>query len=270
MQIESISVADLNLDPSNARAHPTKNLDAIKGSLAKFGQQKPIVIDANNVVIAGNGTLEAAKALKWSTVQCVRSCLEGTDKMAFAIADNRTSELATWEDTVLRDSLTALDEVGFDLGSIGFDDEDLKQWLGEAEKVEPGCDEDEIPEQVETICKLGDLWILGDHRLLCGDSTDILQVERLMDGRKADLWLTDPPYGVAYESAGRRGKSNQHAEIKNDAMPLDKMGDFWASVAANALISTSDKASYYWFACQGGDQMMMMMSIGRAGWKVRH
>jgi len=143
MQIETILVADLHLDPSNARNHPTKNLDAIKGSLAKFGQQKTIVIDANNVVIAGNGTLEAAKALKWSTIQCVRSCLDGTDKMAFAIADNRTSELATWEDTVLRDSLTALDEAGVDLNSLGWDDEDLKQWLGEKEFVPDLPDDDE-------------------------------------------------------------------------------------------------------------------------------
>ena len=131
MQVEMIMISDIKTDRKNARKHSKKNLAAIRGSLAKFGQQKPIVIDDKNTIIAGNGTVEAAKALGWTAVGCVRSDLVGTDRTAFAIADNRTSELATWDDDILPDSLTALYEVGFDLSSIGFDAEDLKQWLGE-------------------------------------------------------------------------------------------------------------------------------------------
>ena len=143
MQVEMIMISDIKTDRKNARKHSEKNLAAIQGSLAKFGQQKPIVIDDKNTIIAGNGTLEAARALGWTAVGCVRSDLVGTDRTAFAIADNRTSELATWEDAVLRDSLTALDEIGFDLGSIGFDGDDLKQWLGEKEFVPDLPDDDE-------------------------------------------------------------------------------------------------------------------------------
>jgi DNA modification methylase len=191
-----MKISDLVPDPANVRKHSKKNLDAIKGSLARFGQQKPIVISKDNIVIAGNGTLEAAKSLKWSEIDIVRSELVGSDITAYGIADNRTGELAEWDDEALSVSLKALREDDFDLGAIGFDENDLARIIKEIEVV-PGCDEDEVTEgQVETKCQLGDLWILGNHRLLCGDSTDILQVERLMDGEKADMVFTDPPYGI--------------------------------------------------------------------------
>lgn len=138
---------------------------------------------------------------------------------------------------------------------------DLENEAGKAEI------EDDIPEQVEPKTKIGDLYALGNHRLLCGDSTDFGQVERLMNGEKADLWLTDPPYGVSYQSNGAEDK---HEKIENDDLPIEEMAEFWTKVASNALEFCSNKASYYWFACGGDQMMMMMMSIGRANWKVRH
>lgn len=120
MQIESIEISKLNLDPSNARKHPTKNINAIKGSLAKFGQQKPIVVDKNNVVIAGNGTLEAAKALGWSKINMVKTSLTGTEAIAFALADNRTSEIAEWDWDILSKTLEGLKNENFDTTLIGF------------------------------------------------------------------------------------------------------------------------------------------------------
>lgn len=113
------------------------------------------------------------------------------------------------------------------------------------------------------------------HRLLCGDSTSQEQVERLMDGEKADLWITDPPYGVSYadknEFLNAIGKANSVTKrIENDHMSIEDMAVFWEKIALNAHAATSEKTAYYWFACQGGDQMMMMMSISRANWKVRH
>jgi DNA modification methylase len=257
-----VLIADLKPDPKNARKHGEKNLAAIKASLEQFGQQRPIVCTPEGVVVAGNGTMAAAQALGWTSLQVVYTDLKGKKLKAFALADNRTAELAEWDDTVLNETLKMLKDDGFDIGSIGFD-----FTMDDTPAVEGQCDEDDVPEQVETRCKPGDLWVLGNHRLLCGDSTNVQHVERLMGGEKADLWLTDPPYGVAYN-----GKTKDALEIKNDAMPLEEMSEFWTALAASALIATTARAPYYWFACQGGDQMMMMMmmSIGRAGWKVRH
>ncbi len=194
MQVETVPLASLVEDPANARKHAPKNLEAIKGSLAKFGQQKLIVVGQNNVVIAGNGTLRAARALGWDSIDINRSDLEGTEAMAFALADNRAGELAEWDAEILGDTLKGLLDVEFDLSSIGFDSDDLAKMLGTEEPKEGLTDDDQIPEHVETRSQPGDLWILGSHRVLCGDSTDVLAVERLMGGERADMVFTDPPY----------------------------------------------------------------------------
>jgi site-specific DNA-methyltransferase (adenine-specific) len=122
MNVIKVPIASLVNDPNNARKHGTKNLSAIKGSLAKFGQQKPIVIDAKNVVIAGNGTLEAAKQLGWTHINAVVTELDDLGKMAFALADNKTSELAEWDESMLMGQLDWLDKMDFDIGDIGFDE----------------------------------------------------------------------------------------------------------------------------------------------------
>jgi ParB family chromosome partitioning protein len=121
MIIQRININDLHPDPANARKHDDKNLKAIKGSLAKFGQQKPIVVSASRVVIAGNGTLEAAKALGWTEIDVVETDLSGAEAIAFALADNRTAELAAWDDDILGKALHALREDGFDIEAIGFE-----------------------------------------------------------------------------------------------------------------------------------------------------
>lgn len=128
--LETLNIADLVFDPNNARKHSSKNLDAIKGSLTKFGQQKPIVVDKKNVIIAGNGTVAAAKDLGWKTIKAVRSELEGFMQSAFALADNRTSELAEWDFDVLKESLVKLEIEGFEIDAIGFSDFDL-DFLGQ-------------------------------------------------------------------------------------------------------------------------------------------
>jgi ParB-like chromosome segregation protein Spo0J len=125
MQVEIVALSSLVADPANVRLHPEKNLEAIKGSLKKFGQQKPIVVDKDGIVVAGNGTLAAARALGWETVAVVRTGLEGVDKVAFAIADNRTGELAEWSDPALVGVLDSLKAVEFDVSAIGFSDADI-------------------------------------------------------------------------------------------------------------------------------------------------
>jgi DNA modification methylase len=199
--------------------------------------------------------------------------LTGPDAIAFALADNRTSELASWDTDALSKSLQSLKDIDFDLSAIGFDDDDFLAMTPKAD-VEGLTDDDAIPDSVETRCKPGDLWHLGGHRLLCGDSTDILQVERLIGGEKADMVFTDPPYGVSYteknEFLNSFGTGHRLTKaIENDSMSPDKMNEFWFTALSNAFAVTSNKASYYISSLQGGD-LMMMMSIIRAGWQLKH
>lgn len=192
--IERVPIDSLTLDPSNARKHSKKNLEAIKGSLARFGQQKPIVVSEAGVVIAGNGTLEAARSLGWREIDIKRSSLKGSDITAYAVADNRAGELADWNLDVLPGTLEALGQE-FDLGEIGFDANDLAKLTKKAAKAGM-IDDEHVPEAGETRCKLGDLWQLGPHRLVCGDSSDPLVIERLMGEERADIVFTDPPYDL--------------------------------------------------------------------------
>lgn len=147
--IETLPLNVLNFDPHNARKHGAKNLDAIAGSLKQFGQRKPIVIDSQNVIVAGNGTVQAAKSLGWKTVECVRVPSDWTDDeiKAFALADNRTAELAEWNDDILAKQLIDLDDVGFDVVSIGFESfENL------VENFEPVDESPRLDEKNKTIC----------------------------------------------------------------------------------------------------------------------
>ena len=162
---ERVKCASLKPDPKNARKHSPRNLDAIKKSLERFGQQRPIVVDAKGVVIAGNGTLEAAKALGWDEIEIVRSTLKGSSATAYAIADNRTAELAEWNDDILAETLAALKVEDEALALVtGFDESEIVNAIG---GTDGPTDPDEIPEPpVEPITKTGDLWLLGDHRVL--------------------------------------------------------------------------------------------------------
>jgi len=193
MGIVDIPCAELHNDPANVRKHGEQNLAAIKASLARFGQQKPIVVNQDGVVIAGNGTLMAARALGWQTIKAVRTNLAGSEATAFAIADNRTAELAEWDDAALQQQLVAIaiDDEEL-LAATGFDEKELAKL---AAANAPEVTEDDVPEPpAEPITQPGDLWLLGKHRLLCGDSTKAEDVERLMNGEQPALILADPPY----------------------------------------------------------------------------
>jgi DNA modification methylase len=189
MKLENLRIADLTPDPQNARQHDDKNLKAIMGSLKEFGQRKPIVITEAGTIVAGNGTVEAAKRLGWSDIEVVRVPADWTDAQvkAFAIADNRTAELANWNQEVLTSQLLELEAEGWELSEFGF--EPLEMPVNPSEVLE-----DEVPETAPTRVALGDIWQLGNHRLICGDSSDPEMVKALMGDKKAELVFTDPPY----------------------------------------------------------------------------
>ena len=240
MQIVRMSVNDLSNDPANARKHNDRNIEAIIASLRRFGQQKPIVIDKSNVVRAGNGTLEAARRLGWDKIDCVVTNLESSDATAYAIADNRTAELAEWDGEILAAELESLQSDGL-LEAAGFTDEELAEML-QANQPEPEITEDEVPEPpAEPITKPGDLWILGEHRLLCGDSTKAEDVKRLMAGAKADLCFTSPPYalGKSVALSGNKvmaAKANPYGDHKDNADEWDRLMRGWF-VASDAAVS---------------------------------
>lgn len=190
MDVERRPIASLQLDPANARLHPDRNLEAIKASLTRFGQQKPIVIDTDGVVVAGNGTLEAARELGWTELDVVQTPLGRAEAVAFAIADNRTAELAAWDQEALATLLGGLDE----LDGTGFTQDDLERMFP-PEEAGAGDEEggpDELPS--DPVTRPGDLWVLGDHRVLCGDCTSHANLVRLVEGRTYAMAITSPPY----------------------------------------------------------------------------
>jgi DNA modification methylase len=235
MKIEKIAIDKLLLDPANARKHGKKNLDSIKGSLAKFGQQKPIVVNADNVIVAGNGTMQAAKELGWKEINIVRTDLKGSDITAFGIADNRTSELAEWDDKVLQELLEGLKAEDFDLSAIGFDIDDMNEMIGDKNKVGL-TDPDDVPEPPKVpITKLGDIWQLGNHRLMCGDSTDANSVALLMDGKKADITFTSPPYNAANSPTEKDGSGKYVAGKNSDNKATAEYVSFLDKFTVNSL-----------------------------------
>lgn len=195
MKIEIVNLSDLLPDPNNARKHSKRNIEAIAASLKVNEMQSPIVVDADGIILKGNGTVEAAKMLGWTQIPAVRSSLKGAAARLYAIADNRTGELAEWDEGVLADTLAALrSDEGIDHLASGFDDKEIDKLLASI-NADGDVVEDDIPEPpADPITKPGDLWILGDHRLLCGDCTKPDDVDRL--GKSFDLCMTDPPYGA--------------------------------------------------------------------------
>jgi len=193
-----VPVDSIAPDPSNARIHPERNLDAIRGSLLAFGQQKPVVVDGRGAIVAGNGLYQAARQLGWPKIAAVRTTLRSVDRMAYALADNRTAELAEWDDEALLRQLQQLRDQT-DLAALGFDEEELARLLNPG--VRDGLtDPDAVPELPdEATTQPGDLWILGDHRLLCGDAGSTEDVDRLLDGADIHLVASDPPYNVRVE-----------------------------------------------------------------------
>lgn len=216
MIIESLKPLAVQIDslhglPNNPRKG---DVSAVMASLSRFGQRKPIVARRDDGrILAGNHTWQAAKQLGWTEIAVAFVGDDDITAQAYALADNRTAELGSYDDELLKELIEAVGSVDLDLlKDTGWSQDAVDELLTKIESEIPKViDEDEVPEPpVEPKTKLGDLYHLGRHRLLCGDSTDETTVGRLMDGAKADMVFTDPPYGINYQ-----GRKNQD-KIAND------------------------------------------------------
>jgi DNA modification methylase len=197
----------------------TAAIDAVKASIAEFGFRQPIVVDEKMVVIVGHTRLEAAKALGLKTIPVhVAEGLTPAQAKAYRLMDNRSHENAEWDDELLRLEFGDLKLDDFDLALTGFVSEELAKLLG-AEQIEGLTDPDEAPKvPAEAVSKPGDLWILGDHRVLCGDSTVMTDVEKLMGGQLADMAFCDAPYNVDYGNSAKDKMRGKQRRILNDAL----------------------------------------------------
>lgn len=233
----------------------TAAIDAVAASIKEFGFKNPIIIDSDNVIVAGHTRLKAAQKLKIQNVPCVvADDLTQEQVNAFRLADNKTAELAEWDLELLNSELELID--GIDMTEFGFE----LDFEDEQEVIEDEFDE-ELPEEPQT--KLGDIYQLGRHRLMCGDSTDVDSVKTLMGGYKADLLLTDPPYNVAYE-----GKTKDALTIKNDNMSNDKFREFLRSAFTAADENMKPGAVFYiWHADSEGYNFRG--ACFDVGWTVR-
>jgi DNA modification methylase len=243
MQIKEVEVTALIPYAKNSRTHDDAQVAQIAASIKEFGWTNPILVDGDKGVIAGHGRLLAARKLGHDKVPVIElKHMTEAQKRAYVIADNKLALNAGWDTAMLSIEMKDLEDEGFDLTLLGFDDKELNALL-QPEVVEGLTDEDAVPDvPVEPKTKLGDIYILGNHRLMCGDSTSIDAVDKLMDGQKADVLFTDPPYGINF--APQRGT---HEKILNDALENKEFDDFLNSVFGCALSSMKpDTYAFIW------------------------
>ena len=234
MQIEYIKLEQIKPYERN----PRKNDDAVKyvkQSIKEFGFKVPIVLDKDNVIVAGHTRYKASKELGLKEVPCIHADdLNGEQIKAFRLADNKVSEFAEWDDSLLN---LELDSLEMDMTDFGFLD---SVFVEEQKEII----EDEVSEDVEPLCKLGDVWQLGNHRLMCGDATNENDVEKLTGGGTVNALITDPPYNVAYE-----GKTDKNLKIMNDSMDSNSFLNFLTDAFTNAYKVLSEGGAFYvWYA----------------------
>ena len=234
MKIQEVAVNKLIPYAKNSRTHSPEQVGQIAASIKEFGFRNPILVDGVGI-IAGHGRLMAAQKLgldKVPTIDC--SDMTDSQKKAYIIADNKLALNAGWDNAMLSIEMKDLEDEGFDLTLLGFDDKELNALL-DPEIVEGLTDEDAVPDvPTEPKTKLGDIYILGNHRLMCGDSTNIDDIEKLMDGKKADMVFTDPPYGIGYEyDEHQDNDNNANAQLVWDVFALHDCGKVWTSGLMN-------------------------------------
>ena len=228
---------------NNARTHSPEQINKLRSSLREFGFVNPVIIDRDYNVIAGHGRLEAAKAEGITEVPCVfADYLTPAQKKAYILADNRMAMDAGWDEEMLRVEIEALQAEVFDVGLTGFDETEIADLFADSTDSEVKDDDFDLTAALEkaSFAERGDVWTLGRHRLVCGDATDPNDMNLLMDGKKANLLLTDPPYGVSFTSSS--GLS-----IKNDSLKDEEFYRFLLSAFQNVVVHMESGGAAYVF-----------------------
>ncbi|NBW22244.1 MAG: site-specific DNA-methyltransferase, partial [Caulobacteraceae bacterium] len=263
-KIEQWAIDKLIPYARNSRTHSDAQVAQIAASIKEFGFTNPVLIDGEGGIIAGHGRVIAARKLGLSEVPCIRlEHLTEAQKRAYVIADNRLALNSGWDTEMLKVEFADLQELGFDLELTGFDLDEIKELLAPV-GTEGLTDPDDAPPLPETPRTVpGDIWVMGKHRLLCGDSTSMDDLAKLCEGQLVDMWLTDPPYNVAYE-----GKTKDALKIKNDEMGDDQFRQFLrdAYTAADTVMKPG-AVFYIWHADSEGYNFRG--AAKDAGWTVR-
>ncbi|MFN0030290.1 MAG: DNA modification methylase [Acidimicrobiales bacterium] len=254
----AVPVDQLILLPGNPRRG---DVDAVAASLAAFGQRKPIVARSDGTVIAGNHTLQAARSLGWTHIAVVQTDDDDVTAKAFALADNRTAELGDYDQQLLADLIGQVQEVDADLlAATGWDTDAITTLLAQINAVAPlptvAGDPDDVPPTAPAITVLGDVWVLGPHRLVCGDATVPTVMDRLMANTLADMVWTDPPYGVSYV-----GKTADALTIDNDNLNTDDLLLFLSAAFTNTLAACRPGASWFVASPPGPIQLTFLQVL---------
>jgi DNA modification methylase len=268
LEVSYLPVAELVPAERNARTHSPEQIQQIARSIGAFGWTNPILIDEGRAIIAGHGRLEAARAAGLAEVPTITLAgLSAAQKRALAIADNKLALNAGWDDELLRLELGDLGLEGFDLGLIGFSDLELKDIL--ADRTDGLTDPDDVPEPpAEPVTRLGDVWTLGRHRLVCGDCTDAGVVEAALDGVRPHLMVTDPPYGVEYDANWRNEYQAAIGEQPTYKRSVGKVDNDERADWSEAWALFPGDVIYAWHP-PFGPQVTHYQALGAAGYEVR-
>ena len=280
-EIKEAKISDLVFDDKNFNKHTEYGMSLIEKSIRNNGAGRSILIDKNNRIIAGNGVTEIAGQIGLDDVQIVES--DGTKIIAVKRTDIDLDSKQGRE-MALADNATAAVDLAWDEEQIQFAEEEFgmvaEEWGVnlDFETEQPTATEDDFDESTDAIttrCKKGDVWLLGEHRLMCGDSTSADDVARLMDGARADMVFTDPPYGVSIGDKNKtlnalNGLHSIERNIENDTLAPSELYPILVKAMTNVRENCKDDASYYVTSPQGGELGMMMMMMKDAGLPVRH
>ena len=264
MQIEYFKIDEIIPYANNPRKNDGEAVDRVAASIKEYGFKSPIIVDKDNVVIAGHTRLKAARKLKLDIVPVIKADdLTPAQIKAFRIADNKVSEYSSWDNELLSIELEKLQEFDFDLDLTGFEEIEIESLLNEDENEEAKEDDFDVELPKEPKSKRGEVYRLGNHYLMCGDSTSVEDVEKLTNGVKMDMLITDPPYNVAYE-----GETKDKLTIQNDNMESEQFRTFLTSAfyAANTVMKNG-AVFYIWYA--GVNGYNFIGACKDIGWQVR-